>query len=227
MSAAPGLALFDLDGTLLDGDTDELWCEFLMAEGVLDRALFAAQNRSVAERYAGGAITPAEFCAFYASTLAGRSPAEWAPLRERFVSSAILPRLGAAARALVAKHRAAGDRTVLTTATNRFLTTPIAESLGFPAQDLIATELELQAGRFSGRNRGVLNMRGGKVDRLDGWLAEQSMARDTMVDATFYSDSANDLPLLRAVGHPVAVDPDPRLREEAERLGWTILELGR
>jgi HAD superfamily hydrolase (TIGR01490 family) len=227
VSSRGRLALFDLDGTLLDGDTDELWCDFLMSEGILDRAVFAAKNRSVAERYAAGAITPAEFCAFYASTLAGRSPAQWAPWRERFVASVIAPRLGAAAHALVATHRAAGDRAVLTTATNRFLTAPIAEALAFEANDLIATELEIEGDRFTGRNRGVLNMRDGKVERLHGWLATESVAADALSDAVFYSDSANDLPLLRAVGHAVAVDPDARLRVEAERAGWTILELAR
>jgi phosphoserine phosphatase len=179
------LALFDLDGTLLDGDTDELWCEFLIAEGILDRAGFEARNRSVAERYGEGAITPAEFCAFYASTLAGRTPAQWAGQRERFVASVIVPRLGA------------------------------------------ATELELEGGRFTGRNCGVLNMREGKVARLQAWLAEAGIAAGALADAVFYSDSGNDLPLLRAVGRPVAVDPDARLRAEAERAGWSIVSLDR
>jgi HAD superfamily hydrolase (TIGR01490 family) len=221
------LALFDLDGTLLDGDTDELWCEFLMAEGVLDRADFAARNRSVAERYATGAIMPAEFCAFYASTLAGRTGAEWAPLRERFVASIIAPRLGTAAHALVVRHRDAGDRIVLTTATNRFLTAPIAAWLGIDASDLIATELELDGDRFTGRNRGVLNMREGKVERLHEWLVAAAIDPSALADAVFYSDSANDLPLLRSVGRAIAVDPDPRLRLEAERAGWTVLRLAR
>lgn len=221
------LALFDLDGTLLDGDTDELWCEFLMAEGVLDRATFGARNRSVAYRYAAGAITPAEFCAFYASTLAGRAPREWASLRERFIASIIAPRIGAAAHELVARHRDAGERAVLTTATNRFLTAPIADLLAIDANNLIATELELLEGRFSGRNGGILNMRDGKVDRIKEWLAAQAITTAALADAVFYSDSANDLPLLRAVGRAVAVDPDRRLRAEAERAGWTILHLAR
>jgi HAD superfamily hydrolase (TIGR01490 family) len=219
------LALFDLDGTLLDGDTDELWCEFLIAEGILDRDGFEARNRSVAGRYAEGAITPAEFCAFYASTLAGRTPGEWAGQRERFVAGVIVPRLGAAARAMVAGHRDAGDRLLLTTATNRFLTTPIAALLGFDDGHLIATELELEGGRFTGRNRGVLNMREGKVTRLHTWLVEAGIAAGALADAVFYSDSSNDLPLLRAVGRPVVVDPDARLRTEAERAGWSIVSL--
>ncbi|MGZ5187318.1 MAG: HAD family hydrolase [Caldimonas sp.] len=223
--AGTRLALFDLDGTLLDGDTDELWCEFLIGEGVLDRDSFGARNRSIAERYAEGRIAPTEFCAFYASTLAGRSAAAWTPLRDRFVATAIAPRLGTQAHALVAGHRDAGDRLVLTTATNRFLTEPVAALLGIAGADLIATELEESAGVFTGRNAGVLNMREGKVLRLSSWLDEQGLAEAMLAEAIFYSDSANDLPLLRAVGNAVAVDPDARLRAEAVRLGWPVLEL--
>jgi HAD superfamily hydrolase (TIGR01490 family) len=225
--SAPRLALFDLDGTLLDGDTDELWCEFLIEAGVLDRADFEVRNRSVVERYRAGTITSAEFCAFYASTLAGRSRQGWSPLRERFVATAIVPRIGAAAHALVAKHREAGDRVVLTTATNCFLTEPIAAVLAIAAPDLIATELEEAGGVFSGANAGVLNMREGKVTRLAAWLEMNGLAETSLAAATFYSDSANDLPLLRAVGRAVAVDPDTRLRREAEQAGWPILELRR
>ena len=221
------LALFDLDGTLLDGDTDELWCEFLIEAGVLDRADFEARNRSVVVRYRAGTITPAEFCAFYASTLAGRSRQGWAVLRERFVATAIVPRIGAAARALVAQHRDAGDRILLTTATNCFLTEPIAAGLGIAEPDLIATELEEAGGVFTGANAGVLNMREGKVTRLASWLEMNGLAGTAIAEATFYSDSANDLPLLRAVGRAVAVDPDARLRREAGQSGWPILELPR
>ena len=221
------LALFDLDGTLLDGETDELWCDFLMDEGVLDRADFEARNRSVVERYRAAAIGPAEFCAFYASTLRGRSPAGWAPLRERFVATRVLPRIGPAARALPERHREAGERVLLTTATNRFLTEPIAADLGFAAEELIATELEERDGVFTGANAGVLNMREGKPVRLRSWLEAAGMGAAAIEAATFYSDSANDLPLLRAVRRAVAVDPDPALRREAEARGWTILALPR
>ncbi len=225
---APGkLALFDLDGTLLDGDTDELWCGFLIEEGVLDRAGFEARNRSVVERYRAGAITPAEFCAFYASTLRGRSRGGWAALRDRFVASRVLPRVGEAARALLAAHRDAGERVLLTTATNRFLTETIAGALGFAPDELIATELEEAEGVFTGANAGVLNMREGKVARLAAWLEANGLQATAIAEATFYSDSANDLPLLRAVARAVAVDPDAVLRAEAEARGWTVLMLSR
>jgi HAD superfamily hydrolase (TIGR01490 family) len=219
------LALFDLDGTLLEGDTDALWCAFLIDEGVLDRAAFEARNRDVIARYEAGAIEPAEFCAFYASTLAGRTAASWAPLRARFVEQRIALRIGAPARALVARHRDAGDRVVLTTATNRFLTEPIAGLLGIAGDDLVATELEAVDGVFTGRTEGELNMRDGKVSRLRRWLRERRIDERAMDGATFYSDSANDLPLLRAVGQAVAVDPDERLRREAMQAGWPIVSL--
>ena len=218
------LALFDLDGTLLAGDTDVLWCAFLLDEGILDRETFGAANRDVAERYARGAVSADEFAGFYAATLAGRSAKAWAPLRDRFVHAAIEPRLGSAARALVAQHRDAGDRLVLTTATNRFLTTPIAASLGI--EELIATELDVAAdGDFSGRTAGVVNMRAGKVARIATWLDENGLPRTALADATFYSDSINDLPLLEAVGAPVVVNPDPQLHEEAARRGWPVVRL--
>ena len=224
-SDAARLALFDLDGTLLTGDTDALWCDFLVAEGVLDGATFAAANREVVARYAEGAIGAVEFCAFYAATLTGRSAAEWRPLRDRFVADVVVPRIAASARALVDGHRAAGDTLVLTTATNRFLTEPVAAELRIVT--LIATELEVVAGRFSGRNTGVLNMREGKTVRLQAWLAASGRSERALASATFYSDSINDLPLLTAVGRPVAVDPDDRLRAEAVGRGWPVLALAR
>lgn len=227
MSGRGRLALFDLDGTLLTGDTDALWCEFLMSEGVLERDAFEAANGDVFERYGRGVITPAEYCAFYAGTLRGKGAAGWAPHRERFVATAIVPRIPAAARALVDTHRDAGDTLVLTTATNRFLTEPIADLLGIG--ELIATELEIGNERsvFTGRNAGVLNMREGKVARLHAWLSSRGTEPSSLDAATFYSDSLNDLPLLRAVGHPVAVDPDARLLAEAAARGWPVLTLAR
>ena len=225
MTGGARLALFDLDNTLLSGDTDQLWCAFLIEAGILDRATCAAADRDIAERYAQGTIAAEAFCAFYASTLAGRSESDWAPLRERFVAAEIEPRLPAASHALVATHRDAGDTVVLTTATNRFLVEPIAALLGIDA--LVATELEVIAGVFTGRNAGIVNMREGKVVRMHAWLVERGLDAKSLAGAVFYSDSRNDLPLLRAVGRPVAVDPDDRLRAEALAAGWEILSLAR
>jgi len=218
------LALFDLDGTLLEGDTDQLWCAFLIDAGVLDRVAFEGANADVSARYAAGEIAPAEFCAFYAGTLAGRRAEAWAPARERFVAKSISPRIGTAARALVQRHHATGDELVLTTATSRFLAEPIAALLGIG--HVIASELEEGAdGAFTGRNLGVLNMREGKVGRIGAWLAARGESIGRLEAAVFYSDSINDLPLLAAVGRAVVVDPDDRLAETAAARGWSTLRL--
>ncbi len=217
------LTLFDLDHTLLDGDSDVLWCEFLMREGVLERAEFEPRNQRMASDYQAGTVSAQDFCEFYVSTLGGRTRAEWEPLRRRYMDEVIAPRLGAAAHELVARHAAAGDLVVLTTATNRFLTELTAVHLGFA--HLIATECELDgAGRFTGRVAGTLNMREGKVARLHDWLARQRIEWHEC-ETMFYSDSTNDLPLLRAVRKPVAVNPDMRLAAEAAELGWPVLHL--
>jgi len=218
------LALFDLDHTLLSGDSDVLWCDFLIAEGLLDRATFEARNHAMAERYERDAATAAEFCGFYAETLRGARPDGWQHLRERFLLAVIAPRLGAAPRALVEQHRAAGDRLVLTTASNRFITELTAHELGIEV--LIATELELIDGTFTGRTEGILNMREGKLDRLKGWLHGQALDERALASATFYSDSANDLPLLEAVGLPVVVDPNEAFERVVRARGWPVLRLG-
>lgn len=221
----PRLALFDLDHTLLSGDSDVLWCEFLMDEGVLDRAEFAPRNAEMARRYREASVSAQDFCEFYVATLAGRTPEAWRPVCQRFLDRVVAPRIPASAHALVESHRARGDRLVMTTATNRVLTELTAQHLRIG--DLIATEVELVDGVCSGRTSGVLNMREGKVSRLRAWLAEQSLPPGLLAGATFYSDSSNDLPLLRAVAEPVIVDPDPSLRRHAAVAGWPILELAR
>lgn len=217
------LTLFDLDHTLLDGDSDVLWCDFLMSQGVLARDEFEPKNQRMAREYSAGSVSPQAFCEFYVSTLAGRTRAHWEPLRRRYLETVIAPRIGAAAHALVARHRDAGELVVMSTATNRFLTELTAAHLGLP--HLIATECELDAdGMFTGRVDGTLNMREGKVVRLQQWLAQQKLElRDC--ESTFYSDSINDLPLLAAVRHPVAVNPDLRLAAEAAERGWRVLHL--
>jgi HAD superfamily hydrolase (TIGR01490 family) len=217
------LTLFDLDHTLLDGDSDQLWCQFLIDRGVLDRAGFAARNDAMARGYAEGHVTPAEFCTFYVGTLAGRSAEQWRAVRDACFAERVVPRFAAAARALVARHRDAGDLVVLTTATCSFLAEPSAAHLGF--EHLIATQAETDAeGRFTGRVLGTPNMREGKVARLHAWLA----ARGTTLaehDSTLYSDSINDLPLLQAVRRAVVVHPDARLAAEAAARGWAAIDL--
>jgi len=225
MTESLRLALFDLDHTLLSGDSDALWCEYLMQHGLLDRIEFEPRNAEMVRRYADASVTVEEFCDFYVSTLAGRTPAECSAWCQRFLDEVVAPRIPAAARALVERHRGKGDRLVLTTATNRVITELTAQHLGI--DDLIATEVELANGHYTGRTRGVLNMRDGKVQRLRSWLDAQGMPRTLLDSATLYSDSSNDLPLLGTVGHPIVVDPDARLRAHALAQGWPIVELAR
>ena len=164
------LALFDLDHTLLLGDSDVLWCDFLMDRGVLDRARFASRSADIEARYKAGTVDAAEFANFYLSTLKGRTPEQWEPLRQQFLREQIVPRIPRAAFDLVHHHQCRGDRVVLTTATNRFLTTLTADHLGIA--EVIATEPDMVDGCFSGASSGVLNMREGKVIRLHAWLGE-------------------------------------------------------
>jgi len=219
------LALFDLDHTLLSGDSDVLWCEFLMNERLLDRAAFAPLNAEMARRYREASVSAQAFCEFYVATLAGRTLAAWRPICQRFLDDVIVPRIPPSAHALVESHRARGDRLVLTTATNRVLTELTAQHLRI--DDLLATEVEVVDGVCTGRTQGVLNMREGKVTRLQAWLVERALPASLLADTVFYSDSSNDLPLLQAVGEPVVVDPDPSLRRHAEAAAWPILELMR
>jgi HAD superfamily hydrolase (TIGR01490 family) len=216
------LVLFDLDHTLLSGDSDVLWCDFLMDKGLLERAEFAQRNADMDARYRAGTVGAQEFADFYVGTLAGKSPAQWAALRREFMATQVAPRIPAAALDLVKRHRDAGDLAVMTTATNRFITELTA--LHFGIDHLLATEPEVRDDLFTGRCSGTLNMRAGKVERLHEWLAARSQALGDFRSVA-YSDSSNDLPLLEAVDEAVAVDPDARLAAIAQERGWRVLRL--
>jgi len=218
------LALFDLDHTLLSGDSDVLWCDYLIGRGLLDPS-WRQRCERVAERYVAGTTAPQEYCDFHASLLAGRGVDLLLPLRRDFLDREILPRIPDDARALLRKHRDSGDRLVLTTATNRVVSEFTAQSLG--VDDYLPTEVEVVGGRYTGRTLGTPNLRIGKVERLRAWLAEQGLPNDLLRQATFYSDSINDLPLFSVVRYPVVVDPDLRLESTARRKGWTVLHLQR
>jgi HAD superfamily hydrolase (TIGR01490 family) len=218
------LALFDLDHTLLSGDSDTLWCDFLVRQGLLD-AGFDTRNRQMAAAYTAGSVTPAIYCNFYASTLAGHGEAYWQPLRERFLQEEIRPRIPADARALLQQHRESGHTLVLTTATNRVVSALTAADL--EVDHYLATEVEMIDGLFTGRTQGVLNMRTGKVERLRAWLQQQQQPESVLKQASFHTDSINDLPLLSVVRRPVVVDPDPRLESAARRKGWPVLRFNR
>jgi HAD superfamily hydrolase (TIGR01490 family) len=217
------LALFDLDHTLLPRDTDEQWVEFLLDLRVLDRVTYEAANRDLVARYARGEAGALEFTEFYLSTLTMRTPAELGVLHARFLQERIMPSITPAARALVARHHDADDLTVLTTATSRFLTGPIATLFGF--RHHIATEPEQRDGRYTGRVAGVPNMREGKVERLLAWLGARDQRLGDFRESWFYSDSQNDLPLFSHVTHPVAVNADPVLAAHARHRGWRQLSI--
>lgn len=218
------LALFDLDHTLLTVDSDEAWVEFLIEQGVLDRLQFERANHELVSRYRRGEAGALEFTEFYLSTLKPHALPQLHAWHRRYMQHKILPAISAAARSLVATHRDAGDLMVLTTATSRFLTAPIAAELGF--EHLLATEPELVDGRYTGKVSGVPNMREGKVARLESWLAARDRRLDDFAESWFYSDSRNDLPLLSRVTHPVAVNPDATLAAIARDKAWPVLEIG-
>jgi HAD superfamily hydrolase (TIGR01490 family) len=219
----PALAVFDLDHTLLDGDSDQLWCDFLMDDGLLERTAFGERNAQMERDYRAGTVTVQAFCDFYIGTLAGRTPAQWQPWRERFLRERVQPRLHKGAARLLDSHRQRGDLVVLSTATNRYLAELTAQALGIDL--LIATEYELDGqGCFTGRALGVPNMRDGKVTRLRAWLAARGQA---LADwhSLFYSDSMNDLPLLQQVDEPVVTHGEARLLAVAAQQGWRTISL--
>jgi len=217
------LALFDLDNTLLAGDSDYEWGQFLVDQGVLDRATYEAQNRQYYDQYVAGTLDIHEFLGFALRPLAEHAPEELQRWHAAFMRERILPMIGASARALVRRHLHAGDLCAIVTATNSFVTAPIAREFGIA--HLIATEPESRDGLFTGRLAGTPCFREGKIRRVEEWLATQGHALHDFAISTFYSDSHNDLPLLERVSRPVAVDPDAQLAGEAARRGWAMISL--
>jgi HAD superfamily hydrolase (TIGR01490 family) len=217
------LALFDLDNTLLIGDSDYEWGQFLVDRGILDRATYEAQNRAYYEQYVAGTLDIHEYLGFALRPLAAHGPQELARWHADFMASRILPMVSPEARALVRRHLEGGDLCAIITATNSFVTAPIAREFG--VSHLIATEPEAREGRFTGRVAGTPCFREGKVRRLDEWLAARNSRLADFAQSVFYSDSHNDLPLLERVTRPVAVDPDAQLAAEARRRGWEVISL--
>ncbi|MBA0900863.1 MAG: HAD family hydrolase [Candidatus Nitrotoga sp.] len=217
------LALFDLDNTLLSGDSDFEWAQFLIEQGALDRELFEAKNLAFYEQYKAGTLDIHEFLDFQLKPLSRHTRNVLDGWRDNFMQSKVRGMVTVAAQDLVAKHRATGDVCVIITATNSFITSPIAQEFG--VENLIATEPEERDGEFTGCVVGVPCFREGKVARLESWLAQQGWGWESFSDSYFYSDSLNDLPLLKKVRYPVAVDPDETLRSYAEQHGWPILVL--
>jgi len=217
------LALFDLDNTLLAGDSDYAWAQFLIGRGVLERDRYEARNDEFFRQYKAGTLDIREFLAFQLAPLARRPRADLDAWHRDFMREHVLPMILPKARALVARHRDAGDVCVILTSTNAFITAPIARELG--VANLLATELELCDEGYTGRPAGTPCFREGKIERLDEWLASRGETLASYARSWFYSDSLNDLPLLERVTHPVAADPDDTLRAEALRRGWPVISL--
>lgn len=215
------LVLFDLDNTLLAGDSDFEWAQFLIEQGVLDREVYEARNQRFYEQYRAGTLDIREFLDFQLKPLSRHPRAQLEAWHREFMQSRIRPLIRGPARALVERHR--GDLSVVITATNSFITAPIAREFAIP--HLIATEPELRDGEFTGGVSGIPCFREGKVTRLEAWLAERAATLAAFAESWFYSDSLNDLPLLARVSHPVAVDPDDSLRGHAARNGWRCISL--
>lgn len=214
------LAIFDLDNTLLAGDSDYLWGQFLVEQGIVDPILYEESNARFYEDYKNGTLDIARFLEFALAPLAANEPEALHRWRRTFIEEKIRPILLPAARKLIERHRALGDLPLIITATNGFVTEPIAALYGI--EHLIATIPEFRDGRYTGRFVGTPCFRDGKVARLDQWLQENG---HDLAESWFYSDSHNDLPLLSLVSHPVAVDPDTKLEEFARQQAWPIITL--
>jgi HAD superfamily hydrolase (TIGR01490 family) len=215
------VSLFDLDNTLIGGDSDYGWAKFLIQEGVLDGAEYERRNAQFFADYKAGTLDILAFLDFQLKPLSEHPLAELLAWRARFVEQEILPLLLPAAKAVVDEHRAAGDLVAVVTATNSFITRPIADLYGI--EHLVATEPEVVDGRFTGKVAGIPSFQQGKITRVQEWAADLGASFDRFAESWFYSDSRNDIPLLETVSHPVAVDPDPTLRAHAQAHGWAVV----
>lgn len=214
------LALFDLDNTLLAGDSEHAWGEFLIEIGAVEERAFRAENDRLYDEYLAGTLDIRASISHQVEPLLRHPTEKLLRWREEFMASRIEPMVSTEALALVERHRAAGDELAIITASNSFVTRPIADR--FRIATLLCVELECVEGRPTGRILGTPTFREGKVTRLRKWFRETG---NDLEGSYFYSDSHNDLPLLMEVENPVAVDPDPALRSHAEITGWPILSL--
>jgi HAD superfamily hydrolase (TIGR01490 family) len=217
------LVLFDLDNTLIAGDSDFEWAQFLIGKGVLDREVHEARNIEFYDQYRAGTLDIQAFLDFQLAPLARHPRAELDAWHREFMATHIRPLIGAPARALVQRHLDDDSLVAIVTATNSFVTGPIAREFG--VAHLIATIPAQEDGRFTGKPRGTPSFKAGKIERVEGWLESMGLWWSSFQASWFYSDSLNDLPLLAKVTQPVAVDPDDTLRSHAASHGWPIISL--
>lgn len=214
------LAIFDLDNTLLDGDSDYLWGQFLAKQGLVDKDWYERENQRFYDEYKSGTLDIFEFLEFSLRPLSENSPEKLEQLHQQFMDECIRPIITPASRKIIAEHARSDDILLIITATNKFITGPIAEELG--VDNILATDPEMVDGRYTGKVSGTPCFREGKVERLHDWLRQNGL---NLADSYFYSDSHNDLPLLELVSKPIAVDPDETLQQHAETKGWEIISL--
>lgn len=214
------LAIFDLDNTLLAGDSDHAWGDFLVEEGIVDAEEYRKANDQFYQQYLNGELDILHYLGFALRPLADHGMTDLLAWREKFMANKVQPMMLPKAAALLESHREQGHTLMIITATNRFVTEPIANELGI--EHLIATEPEMVNGQYTGRVAGVPSFQDGKVTRLKEWLQVHG---EDLTSAWFYSDSHNDVPLLQHVANPVAVDPDPKLEALARENGWQVLSL--
>jgi HAD superfamily hydrolase (TIGR01490 family) len=217
------LALFDLDNTILAGDSDYNWSRFLIQEGYLDGAIHAEKNEKFYADYKAGTLDIYAFVEFQFKPLARNPRAVLNQLLKKYVEEVIKPMITEKARVLVKRHQEEGDLIIVITATNSFITKPIAELFGI--RNLIGTDPEEKEGEFTGKVSGLPSFKEGKVTRLEAWLKNKNLSLASFEKSYFYSDSHNDLPLMQKVTHPVAVDSDDVLSEYAKSMGWPQISL--
>ncbi|MBP0953608.1 HAD family hydrolase [Pseudomonas sp. 20GA0080] len=213
------LAIFDLDDTLIHGDSASLWSREMVRLGWVEDEAFLSLDQELMNAYSQGKLAMEEYMAFSLAPMAGRTVEEVAEAVAHFIEAVIEPLVYQEARQAITRHKAAGDRLLVISATGLHIVSPVAAHLGI--DEVLAIDLEVEDGRFTGLTEGILTYREGKVLRLSEWLR----AQDEMLEgAFFYSDSRNDLPLLKLVDNPVTVNPDPTLRAYAQEHGWPVLE---
>ena len=214
------LALFDLDNTLLAGDSDHGWGQFMVSQGVVDGADYSAKNDAFYQDYVAGTLDMNAYAEFVLAPLTQYSATELSNIHQQFMTSIVIPMIAPKTQALLKQHRDAGDVLVIITATNDFITGPIADYLAIP--HLIATPAECIDGRYTGKLSGSPCFKEGKIDKLNEWMTAKGY---TIEGACFYSDSHNDIPLLARVDKPVVVDPDTKLAAHAIAKGWPVMSL--